>query len=112
MISGLELEIRRKRLKYSQREFANMLAITQEHYNRLENGKLPITRKVERRYEDLFGKERLTAVSIGKDVICPKCNSDKVPVYESSHLPIRYHKCSDCGHTFKSIEENYQEEKT
>ena len=39
---------------------------------------------------------------------CPKCKSDKVPVYDSSHLPIRYHKCSGCGHTFKSIEENYQ----
>jgi len=39
---------------------------------------------------------------------CPKCNSPNVPVYDSSHLPIRYHKCSDCGHTFKSIEENYQ----
>jgi len=40
---------------------------------------------------------------------CPKCNSPNVPVYDSSHLPIRYHKCSDCGHTFKSIEENYRE---
>jgi len=39
---------------------------------------------------------------------CPKCNSSNVPVYDSNHLPVRYHKCSDCGHTFKSIEENYQ----
>lgn len=41
-------------------------------------------------------------------VRCPKCNSAKVPVYDSNHLPIRYHKCDDCGYTFKSIEENYQ----
>jgi len=41
---------------------------------------------------------------------CPKCNSTNVPVYNSNHLPIRYHKCSDCGHTFKSIEEKYQPE--
>ena len=41
---------------------------------------------------------------------CPKCNSPNVPVYDSNHLPVRYHKCSDCGHTFKSIEENYQPE--
>ena len=40
---------------------------------------------------------------------CPKCGSTNVPVYNSNHLPIRYHKCSDCGHTFKSIEENYQD---
>lgn len=39
---------------------------------------------------------------------CPKCNSPNVPVYSSRDLPIRYHKCADCGHTFKSIEENYQ----
>jgi len=35
---------------------------------------------------------------------CPKCNSDKVPVYDSSHIPVRYHKCADCGHSFKSVE--------
>ena len=39
-------------------------------------------------------------------VRCPKCRSTKVPVYDSSHLPIRYHKCSDCGLNFKSIEKN------
>jgi len=38
---------------------------------------------------------------------CPKCDSDRVPVYSSRDLPVRYHKCSACGHTFKSIEENY-----
>lgn len=41
---------------------------------------------------------------------CPKCNSTNVPVYSSRDLPIRHHKCADCGHTFKSIEENYQPE--
>lgn len=36
----------------------------------------------------------------------PKCRSTKVPVYDSSHLPIRYHKCSKCGLNFKSIEKS------
>ena len=39
---------------------------------------------------------------------CPECKSTNVPVYSSRDLPIRHHKCSDCGHTFKSIEEDYQ----
>lgn len=39
---------------------------------------------------------------------CPKCNSGNVPVYSSRDLPIRRHKCANCGYTFKSIEENYQ----
>lgn len=39
---------------------------------------------------------------------CPECGSDKCPVYDSSHLPVRYHKCASCGNSFKSIEENYK----
>ena len=35
---------------------------------------------------------------------CPACGSTNVPVYNSNHLPIRYHKCGDCGHRFKSVE--------
>ena len=38
-------------------------------------------------------------------VKCPECKSYRVPVYNSEHLPIRYHKCKDCGFLFKSIEE-------
>ena len=34
---------------------------------------------------------------------CPVCGSENVPVYHTAR-PIRYHKCEDCGHTFKSIE--------
>ena len=41
---------------------------------------------------------------------CPKCNHANCPVYSSRDLPIRRHKCAKCGHTFKSIEENYQPE--
>lgn len=45
---------------------------------------------------------------------CPKCKSVQVPVQhtnpEIDGNIIRRHKCSDCGHTFKSIEENCQPE--
>jgi transposase-like protein len=44
-------------------------------------------------------------------VRCPKCRSDKVPVYDSKHLPIRYHKCSVCGLNFKSLDLNYLKDK-
>jgi len=40
---------------------------------------------------------------------CPKCDSAQVPVQhtnpEVDGKIIRHHKCADCGHTFKSIEE-------
>jgi len=38
-------------------------------------------------------------------VKCPKCGGLRVPVYNSEHLPIRYHRCADCGFCFKSVEE-------
>jgi len=34
---------------------------------------------------------------------CPRCNSKNVKRYKSN-LPIRYHKCKDCGLNFKSVE--------
>ena len=45
---------------------------------------------------------------------CPKCGSVQVPVQhtnpEIDGNIVRHHKCSNCGRTFKSIEENYQPE--
>jgi len=43
---------------------------------------------------------------------CPKCDGVQVPVQhtnpEIDNKIIRRHKCLDCGHTFKSVEEDYQ----
>lgn len=35
---------------------------------------------------------------------CPQCGSKNTPVYNSNNLPVRYHKCNDCGFCFKSVE--------
>ena len=35
-------------------------------------------------------------------VRCPRCNSENVPTY-STKGPVKYRKCKQCGHTFKSI---------
>jgi hypothetical protein len=43
-------------------------------------------------------------------VRCPQCGSSDCPVVNSSHVPIRYHKCRQCGHSFKSIEKNWRGE--
>lgn len=37
-------------------------------------------------------------------VKCPQCNGLRCPVYNSNHLPVRYHRCLDCGFRFKSVE--------
>ncbi len=34
---------------------------------------------------------------------CPRCASENTKIYKHNR-PIRYHKCQDCGHNFKSIE--------
>jgi len=41
-------------------------------------------------------------------VRCPTCNSAQCRVYDSNHIPIRYHRCRACGNTFKSVEVNYR----
>ncbi len=41
-------------------------------------------------------------------VRCPRCGSGNCPVYNSNHIPVRYHRCHDCGKTFKSVEVNYK----
>jgi hypothetical protein len=48
--------------------------------------------------------EELYPTVIYSRVNCPFCKSEKTRVYDSSHLPIRYHKCLKCKNTFKSIE--------
>jgi len=46
---------------------------------------------------------------------CPKCDSVQVPIQHTNPEVdgniVRHHKCLDCNHTFKSIEESYQSEK-
>jgi len=41
-------------------------------------------------------------------VRCPSCDSADCPVYNTNSIPTRYHRCSACGRTFKSIEANYR----
>ena len=38
---------------------------------------------------------------------CPKCSGKKVKCY-STHLPVRYHLCRDCGCNFKSVEQEHE----
>lgn len=40
---------------------------------------------------------------IYRPVRCPECESKECPV-QNSRLPIRYHKCRDCGTSFRSKE--------
>jgi len=42
-------------------------------------------------------------------VRCPQCGSQDCPTYDSSHIPIRYHKCRACGRNFKSVESNWRD---
>lgn len=37
-------------------------------------------------------------------IVCPVCKCRNCPVVKTEK-PIRYHKCNDCGHNFKSVEQ-------
>jgi len=41
-------------------------------------------------------------------VCCPNCGSEKTRIVRSGRdiHPIRYHKCYQCDHNFKSVQEN------
>jgi len=41
-------------------------------------------------------------------VRCPAYDSAQCRVYDSNHIPIRYHRCRTCGRMFKSVEVNYK----
>ena len=45
-------------------------------------------------------------------VRCPQCGSEDCPVYDSAHVPVRYHKCRVCGWNFKSVESNWKDDRT
>lgn len=42
--------------------------------------------------------------TIYRPIRCTKCNSKNISTYKTE-LPLRYHKCKNCGHNFKSVEE-------
>ena len=110
MISQLELNARRLKLKRSQREFANMLGITQEHYNRLENGKLPISMKTERRYSELFSTYRSRTFRLDRRVTCPHCKGNDLKKLGKSTKPeYAVWRCRSCGRYFSSAEAWYLE---
>ena len=52
--------------------------------------------------KDQPASERESSVSY-QPVQCPQCRSADVPV-QRTVLPVRYHRCRGCGHTFKSVE--------
>ncbi len=45
-------------------------------------------------------------------VRCPFCGSEDCPVYDSSHVPLRYHKCRCCGRNLKNVEKNWRGQAT
>lgn len=47
--------------------------------------------------------EPMPAVVVIQPIRCPTCDSVRTAV-TSSPLPVRYHRCTDCGRNFKSIE--------
>lgn len=63
------------------------------------------------RHKPVIPKPKAAAINTGdrvkvvywRVIQCPYCGSKKVPVVHSAS-PVRYHKCGDCGETFKSIE--------
>lgn len=48
--------------------------------------------------------EGIASAAIYRRVRCPRCGSTNTRVH-TSRAPVRYHRCRDCNHRFKSVEE-------
>ena len=66
--------------------------------------------KLSARARKVHNRRRLNVVSrharAAEPIQCPnpECRSLETEVYCSRNLPVRYHRCRACGHTFKSVE--------
>lgn len=54
-------------------------------------------------FGNLKKRKKKSDVIIYHKIRCPKCGGGNVPIH-TTRKRIRYHKCDDCGHNFKSIE--------
>ncbi len=108
MIDKLELKARRLNLNLSQLEFARVLGVSEEHYNRLEKGKiLKISKKLTRRYEQLYGTKRLISITWMRGVMCPFCKSELPPerlMQDERDPEGDYYRCHACGKRFTARE--------
>lgn len=89
----------------SQKEFAKMLGISQEHLSRVETGKLQVSTKLEARYNKLFGTRRLIEARVTRGVDCPQCAGIRLKRLNESENPLNtIWRCEDCGLHFTSRE--------
>jgi transcriptional regulator with XRE-family HTH domain len=101
MMNKDELQARRQDLRLSQREMAARLGITQEHYNRIETGKFPISRNVERKFNQLLDEYSAASVSVYTPAKCPACQSrESQKVTDPDEDTYRIWRCTECGAIF------------
>jgi transcriptional regulator with XRE-family HTH domain len=107
MIDRLELKARRLNLKLSQLEFAHVLGCSEEHYNRVEKGRLAPSKKLARRYEELYGRQPLINITWTRGVECLFCHSELSPerlMRDDHDAEGDYYVCRECGKRFTARE--------
>lgn len=105
MIDTIEFRARRVVLKLTQKQLALMLDISREHLCRLESGKLRVSSKLERRYNELFGTRRLISFRTERGVDCLRCANFNLERLNEPENPLNtIWRCKDCGLYFTTRE--------
>jgi transcriptional regulator with XRE-family HTH domain len=107
MLSDYELRARRAVERSTQEAFAKKLKISRQFLNRIESGKvLKLSKKLEARYNELYGGKRLISVDFYVPPPCINCGrdvpEDKEPkrVHMGETRDRDVYLCPNCGEYF------------
>jgi transcriptional regulator with XRE-family HTH domain len=73
MLTANEIRTRRKHERLTQENMAAKLGLSRQYLNKIENKKVPISPRLEKRYNLVFGTDRLIKTA-SRSVKCPYCN--------------------------------------
>jgi transcriptional regulator with XRE-family HTH domain len=101
-----ELRARRAIEKLSQGEFAKKLGISRSYLAKLELESVPITDKLELRYNELYRDERLIApITFTRGADCPYCTGVGHRIWRDERNPERdVYECTKCDRVYRARE--------
>ena len=103
MLQPIEIKARRLYLHMNQTEFAEKLKISRQYLSRLESGRERISQSFEKKYDKLFGTERLISTMYKRGIECPNCYITTPPKKLSGSKKDELdevYQCPECNYIF------------
>jgi transcriptional regulator with XRE-family HTH domain len=109
MLTADEIRTRRKLEGLSQENMAAKLGISRQTLNRVENKRVPVSLLLEKRYNLIFGSDRLIDKPSSRRVVCPYCNEPEKIDHVNIHRVAfdegdNVYQCMTCKRVFTQRE--------